>query len=139
MAEIPGQTLIFSEKKLTTDIIASKLQEHGIRAESIHGNKSQNSRNNVLQQFNSKQIRCLVATNVASRGLDLPDVEHVINFELPSNVDDYVHRIGRTGRAGKSGISTTYVSGHENPSTVRDLVEVLKQSNVTVPDWLARY
>lgn len=94
---VPGQTLVFVNTKLGSEALIKSMNSRGILADAIHGDKSQTGRNRALFNFNKKIIRCLVATDVAARGLDLPDVTHVINFDLPQNYDDYVHRIGRTG------------------------------------------
>ena len=85
------------------------LTENGFRAESIHGNKSHRERQRALGKFKDNQIQILVATDVAARGLDIPDVSHVINFDLPATYDDYVHRIGRTGRGNKRGKALTFL------------------------------
>lgn len=80
----------------------------------------------------------MVATDVAARGLDIPHVAHVINFDLPNDIDDYVHRIGRTGRAGKSGLATAFFNDG-NSSLARSLTELMQEANQEVPDWLTRY
>ena len=85
------------------------LKQKGFKTGSIHGNKSLNQRLRVLTQFKQNQLRVLVATDIAARGLDIEDVSHVINFDEPSSYTDYVHRIGRTGRAQKTGIALTFV------------------------------
>ena len=101
------KVLVFGRTKWSMQKLADELIRRGIRAAVIHGNKSQGQR--ALEQFKSNQISVLIATDVASRGLDIPDVTHVINFDMPATYDDYVHRIGRTGRAGKRGIALTFV------------------------------
>lgn len=107
-----SKVIVFAETKRQVDKLGKKLNQFGIKSGLIHGNKSQNQRNNSLNQFNLGGIRVLVATDVASRGLDLPDVTHVINYELPRTKDSYIHRIGRTGRAGKSGKAFTLVDAN---------------------------
>ncbi len=107
-----GKVLVFAETKRQVDKLGKKLNQFGIRSGLIHGNKSQNQRKNSLNQFNLGNIQVLVATDVASRGLDLPDVTHVINYELPRTMDSYIHRIGRTGRAGKNGKAFTLIDAH---------------------------
>ena len=87
-----------------------KLNKAGISSEQIHGNKSQNARQNALNAFKLGRVQVLVATDVASRGLDVSDVSHVINYQVPQTHDSYIHRIGRTGRAGKVGKAYTFVS-----------------------------
>jgi ATP-dependent RNA helicase RhlE len=89
--------------------LAKRLQQNGFTAASIHGNKSQNQRLRALTQFKQNQLQVLVATDIAARGLDISDVSHVINFDEPNSYTDYVHRIGRTGRANKSGKALTFV------------------------------
>ena len=104
------KVLIFAETKRWVDRVSKKLNQSGVKADQIHGNKSQNYRNNALDKFKSGSIKVLVATDVAARGIDVPDVTHVINYQLPMSFDSYVHRIGRTGRAGKSGKAFTFVN-----------------------------
>ena len=87
-----------------------KLNKAGIASEQIHGNKSQNARQNALKAFKQGKVKVLVATDVASRGLDISDVSHVINYQVPQTHDSYIHRIGRTGRAGKFGKAYTFVA-----------------------------
>lgn len=105
------KVMVFAETKHLVKRLTAKLKMSGIRADDIHGNKSQNQRIRTLDAFKMKKIQVLVATDVASRGLDITDVSHVINFQEPKNLDSYVHRIGRTGRAGKSGKAYTFVGG----------------------------
>lgn len=103
------KVIVFGETKFGVQRLSDKLLKDGISSEAIHGNKSQGQRNRALNAFKSDKASVLVATDVAARGLDIPDVSHVINFDLPQSYDDYVHRIGRTGRGGKSGIALTFV------------------------------
>lgn len=103
------KVLIFGRTKWGVQKLTDELVRRGIRAAVIHGNKSQGQRQRALEQFKNNQISVLLATDVASRGLDIPDVTHVINFDMPATYDDYVHRIGRTGRAGKRGVALTFV------------------------------
>ena len=91
--------------------IAKKLQSHKISAEAIHGNKSQNARQNALSNFKSGKTRILVATDIAARGIDIDELKYVVNFELSDVSETYVHRIGRTGRAGAEGSSISFVDG----------------------------
>lgn len=92
----------------------------------------------ALRSFKSGNTPILVATDVAARGLDIPHVAHVINFDLPNDIDDYVHRIGRTGRAGKSGLATAFFN-ENNTSLAKSLAELMKEANQEVPDWLTRF
>ena len=103
------KVLVFGRTKWGMQKLTDELIRRGIKAAVIHGNKSQGQRQKALEQFKNNQVSVLLATDVASRGLDIPDVSHVINFDMPATYDDYVHRIGRTGRAGKQGIALTFV------------------------------
>lgn len=103
------KVLIFGETKHGIEKLTRELDTRGFKVGAIHGNKSQGQRQRVLQSFKQNQIQILLATDVASRGLDIPDVTHVINYELPETYDDYIHRIGRTGRAGQKGQALTFV------------------------------
>ncbi|MDH5603118.1 MAG: DEAD/DEAH box helicase [Cyclobacteriaceae bacterium] len=103
------KVLIFAETKHVVNKISQKLNKSGIRVDHIHGNKSQNYRNNALSKFKNGEVQVLVATDVAARGIDVSDVTHVINYQLPMTYDSYVHRIGRTGRAGKTGKAFTFI------------------------------
>lgn len=104
-----SKVLIFGRTKWNVEKLTRYLADSGFAVGSIHGNKSQGQRLRVLSEFKNNRLRILVATDVASRGLDINDVSHVINFDEPQTYDDYVHRIGRTGRANKSGIALTFV------------------------------
>lgn len=103
------KVLVFGETKFGVQRLADALSKSGIPAEAIHGNKSQSQRQRALNAFKANKVNVLVATDVAARGLDIPNVSHVINFDQPNTYDDYVHRIGRTGRGGKTGKALTFV------------------------------
>lgn len=103
------KVLIFGRTKHGVDKLAHRLVERGFKADSIHGDKSQPQRQRALRRFSKDEITILVATDVAARGLDIPDVTHVINYELPENYEDYIHRIGRTGRGDKKGNALTFI------------------------------
>ncbi len=107
------RTLVFTRTKHGADRVAKDLTKVGIVAQAIHGNKSQNARQNALNNFKSKKTRVLVATDIAARGIDIEELTHVINFELPNVPESYVHRIGRTGRAGASGIAIGFCDAEE--------------------------
>lgn len=107
------QTLVFMANKRATDNIAQKFRKHGFNAESFNGDLSQEERRATLRDFKNKRIRILFATDIAARGLHINDISCVVNFDLPRSPNDYVHRIGRTGRAGKDGVAITFVT-HEN-------------------------
>ncbi|MBS0300237.1 MAG: DEAD/DEAH box helicase [Proteobacteria bacterium] len=108
------QVLVFTRTKHGADRLAQRLKRHEITSEAIHGDRNQLQRTQALDNFKQGQIRVLVATDVAARGLDIEELSHVINFELPNNPEDYVHRIGRTGRAGAKGLAISLVSKEEN-------------------------
>lgn len=103
------KVLIFGRTKHGVDKLAHRLEERGFKVDSIHGDKSQPQRQRALRRFSKDEITILVATDVAARGLDIPDVTHVINYELPENYEDYIHRIGRTGRGDKKGNALTFI------------------------------
>lgn len=103
------RVLVFAETKHRVKKITKKLNQAGISADEIHGNKSQNYRQKALKSFKHGKIKALCATDVAARGLDIDDITHVINFEAPTDYDVYIHRVGRTGRAGKTGEAITFV------------------------------
>jgi len=104
-----SKVLAFGRTKHGVQKVADELAKRGIRTGAIHGNKRQGQRQFVLHQFVHNEIQILLATDVASRGLDIPDVSHVINYDLPETMDDYIHRIGRTGRATKCGVALTFI------------------------------
>jgi len=108
------QVLVFVSTKFGCSRLARQLQKEGLSADAIHGDKNQQQRTEALEGFKSGKIRILVATDVAARGLDIDDLPYVVNFELPPNAEDYVHRIGRTGRAGKQGNAISLVSPDEH-------------------------
>ena len=103
------KVLIFGRTKWGMERLAKSLDDRGFKVASIHGNKSQNQRQRALSQFKDDHVQILLATDIASRGLDIPDVTHVINYEVPESYEDYIHRIGRTGRADKKGIALTFL------------------------------
>jgi len=107
------QVLVFTRTKHGADRLAKQLDKGGIEATAIHGNKSQNQRMRALADFKAMKVRALVATDVAARGLDIDQLPHVVNFDLPTNPEDYVHRSGRTGRAGQSGEAISLVAPEE--------------------------
>lgn len=122
--------IIFSNRKRDVDVVARSLQRHGFSAAPIHGDLDQSARTATLADFKSGKLRFLVASDVAARGLDIPDVSHVFNYDVPHHADDYVHRIGRTGRAGKSGESITIAT----PADGKNLAAVLKLIQQDVPE-----
>jgi superfamily II DNA/RNA helicase len=103
--------IIFGAMKHSVEKLGIELSKHGIRSESIHGNKNHSQRQRALQSFKEGKVRVLVATDVAARGIHVDDVSHVINYDLPNTFEDYVHRIGRTGRGSKRGMALTFIQG----------------------------
>ncbi|KAJ4896138.1 DEAD-box ATP-dependent RNA helicase 52 [Raphanus sativus] len=131
-------TLVFVETKKGADSLENWLCINGFPATTIHGDRSQQEREVALRSFKTGRTPILVATDVAARGLDIPHVAHVVNFDLPNDIDDYVHRIGRTGRAGNSGLATAFFNDN-NTSLAKPLAELMQEANQEVPDWLSRY
>ncbi|KAK3945131.1 P-loop containing nucleoside triphosphate hydrolase protein [Diplogelasinospora grovesii] len=130
-----GLTLIFVETKRMADSLSDFLINQNFPATSIHGDRTQRERERALEMFRNGRCPILVATAVAARGLDIPNVTHVINYDLPTDIDDYVHRIGRTGRAGNTGLSTAFFN-RGNRGVVRELLDLLKEANQEVPAFL---
>ena len=104
-----GQVLVFMANKRATDNIAMKFKKHGLNAQSFHGDLDQEERNITLQEFKDKKINILFTTDLISRGLHIDDIDCVVNFDLPRSPTDYIHRIGRTARAGKSGLAISFI------------------------------
>ncbi len=125
-----SRVLIFTRTKYGADDLVEKLASQGIRAMAMHGNKSQSFRTRTLEEFRSGEIRILVATDLAARGLDISNLPFVVNYDMPSIPEDYVHRIGRTGRAGVSGIAVSLVSPDEKPQL--QAIEALLQQKIPV-------
>jgi ATP-dependent RNA helicase DDX3X len=129
-------TLIFVETKRMADILANFLFDSNFPATAIHGDRDQRERERALHSFRTARTPILVATAVAARGLDIPNVTHVINYDLPNDIDDYVHRIGRTGRAGNTGTATAFFTADKNRNIIDDLISILRDANQEVPDFL---
>ncbi|KAF1797666.1 P-loop containing nucleoside triphosphate hydrolase protein [Mucor lusitanicus] len=130
-----GLTLIFTETKRMADTVCSFLNDNRLPATAIHGDRVQSEREAALDSFRKGITPIMVATAVAARGLDIPNVTHVISFDLPSDIDDYVHRIGRTGRAGNTGIATAFFT-HGNRFMSKPMVKLLEDAKQEVPAWL---
>ena len=124
------QVLVFTRTKHGANRLAEYLEKHGLPAAAIHGNKSQNARTKALADFKANQVRILVATDIAARGLDIDQLPHVVNFELPNVEEDYVHRIGRTGRAGRSGEAISLVA----PDEEKLLKGIERMTKQRIPD-----
>ena len=135
LAAVPGLTLVFVETKRDADYLEDTLCREGFPASSIHGDKTQRDRELALREFKSGRTPILVGTDVAARGLDIPNVLHVVNFDLPRAVSDYVHRIGRTGRAGNTGYAMSFLCD-KNRNIVRELIDLLVENGQDVPSWM---
>jgi len=135
ITSVKGLTIIFVETKKKADQLEDFLIKEGFPATSIHGDRVQQDREYALRSFSSGHTPFLIATNVAARGLDIDNITHVINYDMPTDVDDYVHRIGRTGRAGKVGLATAFIM-EENINIVPKLLELLQESAQDIPPWL---
>ena len=125
--------MVFTRTKHGADRIAKELKKAKIYADAIHGNKSQSARQNALSNFKKGKLKVLVATDIAARGIDVDSLEHVINFDLPDVPETYVHRIGRTGRAGASGIAISFCDGKEEMSNLKDINKLIGQKIPAVP------
>jgi len=130
-----SRTLVFVETKKGADSLDEFLYREGFPVTSIHGDRTQREREEALRRFKCGQTPIIVATAVAARGLDIPNVKHVINFDLPGDVEEYVHRIGRTGRMGNLGLATSFFND-KNRNLVKDLIELIVESNQELPSWL---
>ena len=133
--ESGGLVLVFVETKRMADNLCDFLCQQRHRAASIHGDRTQREREAALSDFKSGRAPVLVATAVAARGLDIPNVTHVILYDLPTDVSEYTHRIGRTGRAGNTGTSTAFFN-RNNLGVARDLIDLLKEASQVIPQWL---
>lgn len=130
-----GLTLIFVETKRMADALSDFLLQSNFPATSIHGDRTQGERERALEMFRTGRTPIMVATAVAARGLDIPNVTMVVNYDLPTDIDDYVHRIGRTGRAGNTGNTVAFFN-RGNRGIVRDMLDLLKEAKQEVPSFL---
>lgn len=130
------RTLVFVETKRNADFLATYLSQENFPTTSIHGDRYQKEREEALRDFRSGRAPVLVATSVAARGLDIPDVKHVVNYDLPNNIEEYVHRIGRTGRIGNQGLATAFFNKEKDAPLARSLIKVLSDACQDVPDFL---
>ena len=119
LADETGRCLVFARTKRGTDRLAQKLKRDGFAASVIHGDRSQPQRNTALADFQNGRSQLLIATDVASRGIHVDDIAHVINYDLPEIAEDFIHRVGRTGRAGATGTASTFYSSHERSDVAR--------------------
>ena len=125
--------LVFTQMKHAADKLARSLSKAGIRTEAIHGNKSQNARQSALENFKNRKTRVLVATDIAARGIDIDDLTHVVNYELPNIPETYIHRIGRTGRAGAQGTAISFCDWSEK-TFLNDIQKLIKKTIPVVKD-----
>jgi ATP-dependent RNA helicase DeaD len=132
-AERPTQAIIFARTKIGVDRLARTLDRQGLRVKTLHGNMSQGARDGVMIAFKGGREKLLVATDVAARGLDITGVSHVVNYDVPNSPDVYVHRIGRTGRAGETGRAITLIT----PKQHEDLQAIERHANTEIPVWTA--
>ncbi|XP_017223290.1 DEAD-box ATP-dependent RNA helicase 35 isoform X1 [Daucus carota subsp. sativus] len=137
LQKTPPPVLIFCENKADVDDIHEYLLLKGVEAVSIHGGKDQEEREYAISSFKACKKDVLVATDVASKGLDFPDIQHVINYDMPAEIENYVHRIGRTGRCGKTGIATTFINKNQSETTLLDLKHLLQEAKQRIPPVLA--
>lgn len=136
LQKTPPPVLIFAENKKDVDIIHEFLLVKGVEAVAVHGGKDQEERNWAIESFKAGKKDVLIATDVASKGLDFAGIQHVINFDMPEEIENYVHRIGRTGRRGKTGVSTTFLTRETPESAMLDLKHVLKEAKQRIPPVL---
>jgi superfamily II DNA/RNA helicase len=131
------KVIIFTKTKRSADDLADNLSSKSMSARALHGDKSQATRDYVLSEFRRAKTGILVATDVAARGLDVDDVDIVVNFDFPGDIESYIHRIGRTARGTKSGVAFSFFT-EENRNLSRKLAKVLKQAQQEIPEWLAK-
>ncbi|EIE26736.1 P-loop containing nucleoside triphosphate hydrolase protein [Coccomyxa subellipsoidea C-169] len=128
--------LVFAEKTADVDDIHEYLLVKGVEAVAVHGGKDQEEREAAIDEFKAGKKDVLVATDVASKGLDFPDIQHVINYDMPDEIENYVHRIGRTGRCGKTGIATSFINKNQSESILLDLKHLLQEAKQRIPPVL---
>jgi len=134
LQQISGSIVIFLDTKRGVDNLTNYLNDSNYNVVSIHGDKKQYQRQAAIGKFTNGEVPILIATDVASRGLDFPSVSYVFNYDMPKNIDDYIHRIGRTGRCGKSGIAISFLSDN-NKTIVKPLYDCLSKQNQEIPKW----
>eukprot|EP00164_Ancoracysta_twista_P014821 GFYU01024276.1.p2 GENE.GFYU01024276.1~~GFYU01024276.1.p2 ORF type:complete len:198 (+),score=71.92 GFYU01024276.1:68-595(+) len=134
----PAPIIVFVNTKKTADILSRQLERDQYKAVAIHGGKVQDQRETAIEGIKNGKFDILVATGVAARGIDISNVSQVINYEMPNNIQEYTHRIGRTGRAGKQGLATGLLT-MEDSDIFFDLKQLLAASNNTIPPELANH
>lgn len=132
----PQGTLIFVERKADADFLATFMSNTRYSTTSIHGDRLQSQRELALREFRQGVRKVLIATSVAARGLDIPNVTHVINYDMPKSIDEYVHRIGRTGRVGNKGRASSFYDPMGDSAIANDLAKILSQAGLEVPSFL---
>ncbi|KAG2232389.1 P-loop containing nucleoside triphosphate hydrolase protein [Thamnidium elegans] len=137
LQKTPPPVLVFAENKNDVDDIHEYFLLKGVETVAIHGGKTQEEREYAIQSFKDYRKDVLVATDVASKGLDFPEIKHVINYDMPKEIEDYVHRIGRTGRSGKTGVATTFINQHCSEQIRLDLKHLLREAKQRIPPFLA--
>ncbi|KAM3268955.1 hypothetical protein P3S67_030919 [Capsicum chacoense] len=137
LQKTPPPVLVFCENKADVDDIHEYLLLKGVEAVAIHGGKDQEEREYAIASFKSGKKDVLVATDVASKGLDFPEIQHVINYDMPAEIENFVHRIGRTGRCGKTGIATTFINKNQRETTLLDLKHLLQEAKQRISPVLA--
>jgi len=130
-----SKTVVFCETKKGCETLCYELKGEGFTVNAIHGDKTQRDRDQVLRDFRNNRISIMVATDVAARGLDIKDLNHVINYDFPGQIEDYVHRIGRTARAGAKGTAISFFT-RKNGRVAGDLIKVLRESKQEIPNQL---
>jgi ATP-dependent RNA helicase DDX23/PRP28 len=131
-------TIVSVNTKKTADTLSRQLDRNGYQVTTLHGGKTQEQREVSLDGFRNRRFNCLVATDVAGHGINIPGVAHVINYDMPANIEMYTHRIGRTGRAGETGTATTFLT-LQDIEVFDDLKQMLLQCNSHVPVELSRH
>jgi ATP-dependent RNA helicase RhlE len=131
--DLEGSVLVFTRTKRGADRVVRDLEKVGMRVASIHGDKSQTARQRALQDFKNGRMRVLVATDIAARGIDISSLPYVVNYDVPESPETYVHRIGRTGRAGNVGVALTLATP-EDRSQLRDIEKLIKMRIPAVRD-----
>ena len=130
------RVLVFVETKRGCDMLTRSLRQDSFQARAMHGDKSQEERDWVLKEFKNRQSTLLVATDVAARGLDVDDIRMVVNFDMPNDMESYIHRIGRTGRAGKKGTAVSFFVAEKNSRLASSLIDILSRTNQEIPNEL---
>ncbi|KNG77537.1 hypothetical protein PFMG_03642 [Plasmodium falciparum IGH-CR14] len=135
---LKGQAIIFVELRHSINNVFNFLKTKGYNVDYLHGKMSQIRRQSVFENFRKKSVQILIATSIAARGLDFPDLELVINYDLPSEFEQYMHRIGRTGRIGKGGMAINYFNS-SNKNIIDKLIDHLRKYDQPVPNWLLHF